>query len=115
MIGRTANRWKEGPEMESRTEKRAEARMDFRLPAETKEIIEQAALVAGQTVTDFAVAALVHSAHETLEHHAQRRLTARDRDAFLRLLDEDARPNDALKQAARSYKKKVRGRSVVAR
>jgi len=82
------------------------ARIHFRLPQEVKEVIERAALAAGLTVTDFAISALLQSAHETLERQAQRRLSDRDRDFFLKMLDEDVEPNEALKQAARRYKRR---------
>ena len=82
------------------------ARIHFRLPQEVKEVIERAALAAGLTVTDFAISALLQSAHETLERQAQRRLSDRDRDFFLKMLDEDVKPNEALKQAARRYKRR---------
>lgn len=80
------------------------ARIHFRLPQEAKEVIERAALASGLTMTDFAITALLQSAHETLERQAQRQLSDRDRDLFLKMLAEDAEPNDALKQAARRYK-----------
>ncbi|MHC4610013.1 MAG: type II toxin-antitoxin system TacA family antitoxin, partial [Planctomycetota bacterium] len=43
------------------------ARLDFRLRADHKALIEQAASVQGQTVTDFGVANLVKAAHETIQ------------------------------------------------
>jgi len=82
------------------------ARIHFRLPQEAKEVIERAALASGLTVTDFAITALLQSAHETLNRQAQRQLSNRDRDLFLKMLDEDAGPNEALRQAARRYKRR---------
>lgn len=82
------------------------ARINFRLPQEAKEIIDRAALAAGLTVTDFAIASLLQSAHETLDRQAQRQLSDRDRDLFLKLLDEETEPNEALNQAARRYKRR---------
>ena len=43
------------------------ARIQFRFPQEAKEVIERVALVSGSTATDFAITALLQSAHETLE------------------------------------------------
>lgn len=84
------------------------ARLNFRLPPEIKERIENAALISGVTVTDFAITALVNSAEEILEKHQMRVLSDRDRDLFLALLeDEDAEPNEALKKAAREYKSRI--------
>ncbi len=81
------------------------ARLDFRVKPEHKSLIERAASVAGQTVTDFAVATLVKVAHETMERAKLMTLSARDSKVFLRLIAADAAPNAALKAAARRYKK----------
>jgi uncharacterized protein (DUF1778 family) len=81
------------------------ARLDFRLSPLAKEMIEQAAVVSGQTISDFAVTTLVKSAEEILERHRQRQLSDRDRDLFLKMLDHPPRPNAALRRAAARYKK----------
>ncbi len=81
------------------------ARLNFRLPNEMKETIERAAVASGLTVTDFAINALVNSANEVLERHQTRTLSNRDRDVFLALLDSDEEPNEALKEAAKEYKR----------
>lgn len=75
------------------------ARLNFRLSPEAKEKIERAAVAEGLTITDFAVHALVNTADEVLERHHTRRLTDRDRDLFLSLLDADDEPNEALRSA----------------
>jgi uncharacterized protein (DUF1778 family) len=80
-------------------------RLDFRVKPEHKSLIERAASVEGQTVTDFAVATLVRAAHETIERAALQALSARDSRIFLQMLASDAPPNAALKAAARRYKK----------
>lgn len=79
-------------------------RLDFRLAREQKALIERAAGLLGQTVSQFAIATLVHSAHETIQHAAQTELTSRDRDRFLSMLASDAAPNAALKSAAKRYR-----------
>ena len=80
------------------------ARLDFRLRAEHKALIEQAASVQCQSVTDFGVATLVKAARETIQQATLTQLSARDRDAFLRMLDTDTEPTAALKAAAKRYK-----------
>ena len=79
------------------------ARLNFSLPTEAKEKIERAAVASGLTVTDFAVHALVNSADEVLERHHTRKLSNRDRDVFLALLDADDEPNEVLKSAFRAH------------
>lgn len=81
------------------------ARLNFRVPQAAKEIIERAALASGLTITDFAISALLQSAQETLDRQAQRQLSDRDRDLFLAMLDRDPEPNEALKNAARRFKR----------
>jgi uncharacterized protein (DUF1778 family) len=84
-----------------------DARLNFRLPAELKETIEQAAARLGQSVSDFAVSTLVRTARTVIEQENETRLSNRDRDLFLALLDQkDLRPTKALAAAVRKYKKR---------
>jgi uncharacterized protein (DUF1778 family) len=83
----------------------SDARLNFRLPAELKQTIEEAAARTGQSVSDFAVSTLVRTAREVIEQERITRLSNRDRDVFISLLDDkDARPNKALTAAARKHK-----------
>jgi uncharacterized protein (DUF1778 family) len=84
------------------------ARLNFRLPPEIKERIESAALVSGVTVTDFAVSVLAQRADEVLEHHQKRVLSNRDRDLFLKLLENPPEPNERLKKAVVEFKKRTK-------
>jgi uncharacterized protein (DUF1778 family) len=84
-----------------------DARLNFRLPTELKETIEQAAARLGQSVSDFAVSTLVQTARTVIEQENETRLSNRDRDLFLSLLDQkNLRPTRALAAAARKYKKR---------
>lgn len=86
-----------------------EARLDFRLGSDLKDLIEQAAELRGQTVSEFAKAVLIEKAENVLQESRLTRLTLRDSQRFLSLLDRDLRPNKALRMAARSYRKHRRG------
>jgi uncharacterized protein (DUF1778 family) len=82
-----------------------DARLNFRLPTEIKETIEEAAAHLGQTVSDFAVSTLAQTARQVIQEHNVTRLCQEDRDLFLALLDDaDAEPNAALREAAKRYK-----------
>ena len=72
------------------------ARLNFRLLPEAKEKIERAAVASGLTVTD-----------EVLERHHTHKLSNRDRDIFLALLDADDEPNEALKSAFQAHDKLI--------
>ena len=86
-----------------------EARLNFRLPADAKRTIEEAAAQMGQTVSDFAISTLVQTARKVLHDQNLTVLSRRDRDLFVALLDDpSAKPNKALRDAAKRYKKQVR-------
>jgi len=83
-----------------------DARLNFRLPTDLKEVIEEAAATLGQSVSDFAVSTLVRQARTVIKQRNVTVLGDRDRDRFIALLDDaEARPNPALLKAAKRYKK----------
>jgi uncharacterized protein (DUF1778 family) len=85
-----------------------DARLNFRLAADLKETIEEAAAQLGQTVSDFAIATLVTTARQVLQQQQATRLSQRDRERFVGLLDDaQARPNKALRAAAKRYKQRA--------
>ena len=86
------------------TPTRTDARLDFRLNHTSRRLIDQAASLVGQSVTEFAVATLLNRARQIVQQESLRVLSDRDRDIFLVMLDEDRRPNAALRRAARKYK-----------
>jgi len=86
-----------------------EARLDLRMAAETRHRIEQAACVSGQTITEFAVSAMLSQAMEILQKHQNTWLSDRDRDLFLAMLDSDVEPNEALKKASERYQREYPG------
>lgn len=81
-----------------------DARFDFRLSHEHKRMIEQAATATGQSLSDFAVAHLVEAAQRAIADATITKLTMRDRDTFLHMIESDAKPNQALSKAAARYK-----------
>jgi len=83
---------------------RLERRLDFRVSRRTKRLIERAAAAAGQSLSDFAVTAMLAKATDVLRAEQTIRLTERGHRAFLALLDSQAKPNAALRRAAAKYK-----------
>jgi uncharacterized protein (DUF1778 family) len=83
------------------------SRLNFRLPSEVKEKIERAAVVSGLTVTDFAIHSLIASAEDVLERHQATVLSNRDRDLFLALVESDEKPNEALLDAVKDFKRLI--------
>jgi len=91
------------------TESAKDARLNFRLSNELKEIIEEAAIAMGQSVSDYAISTLVMNSQAVLQQSQTTELSSRDRKAFVALLDDaDARPVPALTEAAKRYKKRFK-------
>ncbi|MDX2009831.1 MAG: DUF1778 domain-containing protein [Myxococcaceae bacterium] len=67
-------------------------RLDFRLKATHRKLIERAAGILGQPLTSFAVQTLVEQAERVIAEEAHRKLTARDWKRFLQILDQDEVP-----------------------
>ena len=65
-----------------------DARLNFRLPSEIKETIEEAAAHLGQTVSDFAISTLAQTARQVIQDHNITRLSQQDRNRFVALLDD---------------------------
>jgi uncharacterized protein (DUF1778 family) len=78
-------------------------RLEIRLKPDAKDLIQQAAELRNQTVTQFVLATLSEEAGKVVAEHQQTVLTDRDRDAFLKLLDAPPKPNKALRKAAERY------------
>ena len=83
------------------------SRLGFRIPLNTMRRIEQAAAILGQTVSNFAKESLVERAQTVIDEYAVLRLSDRDRDRFLQMLDADPAPNAALVAATRVHCKRV--------
>jgi uncharacterized protein (DUF1778 family) len=75
------------------------ARIEFRVHPDRKELIEQAAHLLGLTVAEYAGSRLVQDAQRTIAEHSVTRLTDRDRDIFLAMLESSPEPNQALRRA----------------
>ncbi len=87
------------------TKTRRHAQLTVPISAELKRVIEDAAAALGQSVDEFAVSSLVQTARGVMQQQAVTKLSDRDREVFVGLLD-DARvkPNKALRLAAARYK-----------
>jgi uncharacterized protein (DUF1778 family) len=79
-------------------------RLDFRLTASNRKLIERAAQLLGQPLTAFAVQVLVEQSEKVIAQDTNRKLSARDWKRFLEVLD-DERVSPALARAAKRYRK----------
>lgn len=84
------------------------ARLDLRLDSKRKRLIEQAAELLGQSVSTFTVSSAVRQASQVIERFGTLALSDRDRDAFLKALDNSPKPNARLKKAFKAHDQQVR-------
>jgi uncharacterized protein (DUF1778 family) len=84
------------------------AELKVRVTPETKRLIEQAAFISRQSFNNFVITNLEKNAREVVERHHTTVLSDRDRDLFLALLDADDEPNEALREAAETYKRLIK-------
>ena len=79
-------------------------RLEARLTAEQKKLIERAAALQGRTVTDFVLTSVQDAARRAIDEHQQLELSLRDSEAFVDALL-NPRPVDArLRETVRRYR-----------
>ena len=83
---------------------KAEDRIDARLPAETKQLIERAAVIMGVTLSDFVISTAYNAARTVLHEHDTWTLNRRQSKAFVDALLNPPEPNAALQEAAKRYR-----------
>lgn len=76
---------------------RKDARVELRVTADQKQVIEEAAAIEGRTVTDFSATTLVERAQDVILRERQLRVEARQFDAFVAVMDQPARTVDGLR------------------
>ena len=82
---------------------KAEDRIDARLPAETKALIERAAVITGVTLSDFVISRAYEAARTIVREHETWVLSRRDSQAFVEALLNPPKPGKALRDAAARY------------
>ncbi|MFK0239561.1 DUF1778 domain-containing protein [Microbacterium sp. NPDC090281] len=74
------------------------ARLEFRVTAEQKEAIEEAAAIEGRTVTDFSASVLAERAQEVIERDRRLRVDAVRFDAFIEVMERPPRTVEGLRE-----------------
>jgi uncharacterized protein (DUF1778 family) len=77
-----------------------DARLEARVPRETKELWARAAAIQGRKVTEFVVSSAVEAAQRVLRENELSNLTRLDRIAFVEALLNPPIPNERLRKAA---------------
>ena len=79
-------------------------RLEARMTAEQKALIERAAALQGRTVTDFVLTSVQEAARRAIEAHQQLELSVRDSEAFVDALLNPRPVNDRLRDTVRRYR-----------
>ena len=79
-------------------------RLEARVTAEQKTLIERAAALQGRTVTDFVLTSVQDAARRAIEEHRQLQLSVRDSEAFVDALLNPKPINDRLRETIRRYR-----------
>lgn len=86
------------------TRARAE-RLETRVTAEQKRLIEQAAALQGRSITDFVLSSVQDAAKRAIEEHQRLELSVRDSQAFVEALLNPPPPNDRLRETVARYRR----------
>lgn len=81
------------------------ARLEARVTAEQKQLMERAAELRGQNLTEFMIAVLAEAATQTIKDHSLLELTERDRSFFAEALLNPSTPSEQAYADAKWYKK----------
>ncbi len=82
-------------------------RLETRVTAEQKSLIERAAALQGRTLTDFVLTSVQDAALRAIEDHQQLALSVRDSEAFVEALLNPQPVNDRLRDTVRRYREQA--------
>jgi uncharacterized protein (DUF1778 family) len=82
-------------------------RLETRVTADQKSLIERAAALQGRSVTDFVLTSVQDAARRAIEEHQRLDLSLRDSQAFIDALMSPVPVNDRLRETVRRYRKKT--------
>ena len=80
-------------------------RLETRVTADQKSLIERAAALQGRTVTDFVLTSVQEAARRAIEEHQRLDLSVRDSQAFVDALINPRPVSDRLRDTVRRYRR----------
>lgn len=80
-------------------------RLEARVTADQKSLIEQAAALQGRTVTDFVLTSVQDAARRAIEEHQRLDLSVRDSQAFVEALLRPKPVNERLRETVSRYRR----------
>ena len=82
-------------------------RLETRVTADQKRLIEHAAALQGRTVTDFVLTSVQDAARRAIEEYQHLELSVRDSQAFVQALVEPRPVNERLHDTVRRYRERT--------
>lgn len=79
-------------------------RLEARVTAEQKALIERAAALEGRSITDFVLASVQDAAKRAIAEHEVIRLSVRDSQAFVEALLNPRQPSKRMQERVEAYK-----------
>lgn len=79
-------------------------RLEARITADQKSLIERAAALQGRSVTDFVLTSVQEAARRAIEEHQRLDLSLRDSETFVHALINPQPVNDRLRDTVRRYR-----------
>lgn len=84
-------------------------RIDIRLTAEDKSLLQRAASYVGNNLSAFIIMSLKNVASQLIREHEIITLTQRDQDLFVRTIASSPAPNQRLKEAFEAHRRNTLG------
>jgi uncharacterized protein (DUF1778 family) len=84
-----------------------DARLEARVSAAQKNLLQQAAALSGRTLSEFVVASAQDAARRVIAEHESIRLSREEQLVFVEALLKPPEPNSRLKRAAKDYLQKI--------
>jgi len=81
-----------------------DARLEARVSAAQKSLLQQAAALSGRTLSEFVVASAQDAARRVIAEHETVRLSREEQLAFVHAVLQPPAPNARLKRAAKTYR-----------
>jgi uncharacterized protein (DUF1778 family) len=83
------------------------ARLEARISAAQKSVLQQAAAISGRTLSEFVVASAHEAASRVIQEHETIRLSRSEQIAFVSTLLNPPAPHARLRKAAAAYRKQM--------
>jgi uncharacterized protein (DUF1778 family) len=90
--------------MSAMTTQARRERLEARVTAEQKALLQRAAALEGRSLTDFILSSIQTAAQAAIEKHERLTLTARDSAAFVDALLHPTAPNERLRAAVERHR-----------